>query len=835
MNGIEGFREAIRSAGLEPPATIEADGKLRRFPSNGKRGDDAGWYVLHDDGIPAGSFGDWRSGITQTWHAEIGRKLTPAEEAAHRAKIDRQRRAREAEEKRRGAEARWQAAEIWSKAQPAPIDHPYLQRKGVHVHGLRVYRGDLIISGMPCDGCLVIPVRDINGTPQSLEFVSAENSEDSKRFLPGGRVQGCYYSIGKPKGVLCVVEGFATGASIYEATGHAVAVAFHSGNLLPVAQVLKERFLDAELILCADDDHRTAGNPGLTKAREAARAVGGRVAVPEFGTDRPNGATDFNDLHVAQGLDAVRACIDSALTEQSQRADSVGVLSVLSVDAWPEPRPIKSELYAVDPMRRELIPEPYRDWLADIAERMQCPLDFVAVTAIVMTGTVIGAGCGIKPKREDDWLVIPNLWGGVIGHPSRLKSPSISEAMNPLSMLERRANKEHDDAESERDAEIAAYEARKSALKDSMRKNASKPDELEKTKREYAALAEPNPPGWTRYRTNDATIEKMSELLRDNPRGLLLFRDELIGLLATWDKEGHESDRAFFLEAWNGYGSHTTDRIGRGTIHTENLCASVFGGIQPGKLTGYLYRAMRGHDNDGLLQRIQLLVFPDDPSGWKLVDRKPNEKAKSRAFDVLKRLAEMKFTEHGATQGEHDKTPWVRFDAEAQLLFYDWWTELEQTKLRGDDTRESIMLEHLGKYRKAMPALAEIFHWIDVADGHPAGPVSLRAARLAAAWCEYLESHAKRIYGLVSNIAPRAAANLIERIRKGSLADTFTTRDVYRKQWELLQDRDTVEEACLLLAANGWLRDVTPQSDIGRPQATTYLINPKAIKGGGNG
>lgn len=287
----------MQSAGLIPPADIEADGKLRRFSSNGKRGDASGWYSLHGDSIPAGSFGDWRTGLSQSWRADIGRALSPQEETAHRAKIEAIRREREAEESRRHEVARHQAESIWRAAEPA-IDHPYLTKKGVKSHGLRV----------DDTGRLIVPMRD-GGVIHSLQFIG---SESEKLFLPGGRVKGCYFGIGKPDHSLCIVEGYATGASIHEATGFAVAIAFNAGNLLPVAKAIKAKFPDMRLIVCGDDDHLSNGNPGLTKATEAARAIGGLLAVPAFGTQRPTDATDFNDLHQTEGLEAVKRCIKAA-------------------------------------------------------------------------------------------------------------------------------------------------------------------------------------------------------------------------------------------------------------------------------------------------------------------------------------------------------------------------------------------------------------------------------------------------------------------------------------------------------------------------------------------
>lgn len=372
---IEQFREAIRSAGLEPPDVIEADGKLRRFASNGNRGDNAGWYVLHGDGIPAGSFGDWRTGVSESWRADIGRTLTPAEDRAHRAKVEAMRHEREAEEVRRKADAASKAAAIWQAAEPALDDHPYLARKRVKAHGARLH-----------DGALVIPMRDVGGLLHSLQFIGPDGV---KRFLTGGRVAGCYCSIGNPKGAaaLCIAEGFATGATIYEATGYPVAVAFNTGNLEPVARALRIKFPDLQLILCADDDTATDGNPGLTKATAAALAVSGKLAVPDFGAARPDGFSDFNDMAALCGAEAVTRAIAEARTpvgkseNESRQAgngqgngqsgaagsdDPIAALVSLLDDLNDQTPPIKVEdalrslalaLNGADPLRRATVRE----------------------------------------------------------------------------------------------------------------------------------------------------------------------------------------------------------------------------------------------------------------------------------------------------------------------------------------------------------------------------------------------------------------------------------------------------------------------------------------------
>lgn len=142
-----------------------------------------------------------------------------------------------------------------------------------------------------------------------LQFIGASGT---KRFLRGARVQGLYCPIGSPghdgrgephvaaRDVVCVVEGFATGASVHEATGHVVAVAFHAANLAAVARAIRETHPQASIVVCADDDRDTPGNPGLTHARQAALAVGGLLAIPDFGpTGRPTHRTSTTCAGIA--------------------------------------------------------------------------------------------------------------------------------------------------------------------------------------------------------------------------------------------------------------------------------------------------------------------------------------------------------------------------------------------------------------------------------------------------------------------------------------------------------------------------------------------------------
>ena len=495
-----------------------------------------------------------------------------------------------------------------------------------------------------------------------------------------------------------------------------------------------------------------------------------------------------------------------------------GAAGAAAGDRWPDPTPIPDALPFVMPFDPEILPDALRPWLEDIAERVQCPPDFPAVGAMISLAAVVGRKVGIRPKRKDDWLEVPNLWGAIVGRPGVMKSPALREVMKPLRVIEGRALATFEDEAREwaRSLELAKLkrEASKSKVLSAYKKGmAVDPDALNDD------LPDDGPHA-RRYVVNDCTVEALGEILRYNPNGTLAYRDELISLLKSLDKEGNEGARGFFLSAWSGTDGYTFDRIGRGlNMRIEACCVSLLGSIQPAIIGGYLRQAVAGGGGDGLLSRFQLLVWPDIAGEWRDVDRWPDTNAKALAYSTFERLDTLDPAAIGATV-EDGGIPYLRFDEAAQGLFSEWRAGFEHRIRSGND--HAAFEAHLSKYRKLVPAMALLIHLAD----DPGRAISELSLLKSLSWADYLESHARRAYASVTQAQSEGARALLNRIRRGEVSDPFVPRDVYLKHWAYLSTPEDTHQAVRLLCDLDYLREDRVETG-GRPRQE-YRINPKA-------
>ena len=779
------FRQYVKSE-LSDPGEITPDGEWRQFQTPGdlvseKRGRRAGTAMLSSDSL-TGAFGSRRPGeypIQQVVFDLPADQRPTADKTAANEQAARQKRA-DGEQ-----DAADRALRVWQASGPVPGDNGYFQARGVNA--LAATLADQVRQHP--NGTLIVAMKDGGGRLVNIERIKPDGT---KAALAGGRTTGpgVWIPARPATGDWYVVEGAAKALAVNHATGLPALCCFSAANMS--AAIAEHCTGLSGGVLAGDND--PAGREAVAEAMR--RYADLRSVFP------PDGAGDWNDLLVKRGKDALLAAL----------SNPVGF-------DWPTPSPLPGDLPPVVPFNLALLPEAFQLWIADIAERMQCPPDFPAIGAMAALAAVVGRKIGIRPKRQDDWLVVPNVWGLVVGRPGVLKSPALQESKKPLARLEAEAGVAYNllkiQAEAEQEVLEQKRQVNKAKIRELLKQGGADSAEL-------AALvisSEDTGPVRKRYIVNDTSIEKLGELLNENPNGLMAFRDELLGLLYNLERAGQEGAKQFYLEAWNGNGRFVYDRIGRGTVEIDACCLSILGSIQPEPLQTYLMTA----PDDGLMQRFQLAVWPDSTRDWRNVDRWPDKTAKDAVWDVFKRLDDLVPFAIGATPVDEGDVPCLRFSEDAQLEFDQWRASLEK-RLRTEDLTPAIETT-LAKYRSLVPSLALLIHCVDAPEG---GPVGLTALIKACAWTEYLESHAHRIYSAKLVPAILSGRALAAKIKAGKLADRFTMRTIYQNGWSRLSTAELAQQGANLLVEMDWLRAINePAATVGGRPKTVYQINPQ--------
>ena len=579
-------------------------------------------------------------------------------------------------------------------------------------------------------------------------------------------------------------------------------------NLVP-ASVLKSPTTSAEGLAALGDNISKRAYVAPDKVAEGGRndAVLRQVShlrgsgVPEHLI--PEALHDFNRARCVPPLQ------DDEVNDIARRYQKLPI----SADAsdWPQPKDILPGLPSVKPFDAQMLPEVFRAYVKDQSELMQVPQDFIAVSLIVSAAAVLGNGWAIAPKALDEsWLVPPVLWGGLIGRPGVKKTAAMNKGTAFLREVEANMRAAYQLRLQQYQADRVAYEVSVSKFKGSIKKGG------------LVELLPPEPirPEPERLVVNDTTVQKIGVIHQSSPRGLLLVKDELVGHLESLNMIGQETARTFYLDAWNGTSRCAIDRIGRGSIVIERLAVWIIGGIQPAKIHAYVRQATSGGgSDDGLIQRFQLLVWPEVSKNWKIIDRPQDKAAAETARKAIIRLRTLDPKIVGATAPTDDKPAFLHFSEEAQFVFDEMWTKIECTTRKG--TEHPALESHFAKYPSLFAALALVIHLVDGG----VGPVTRHAVIIAGQWVNYLKSHAQRVYASATNSAAMAAFALAEKITTGKLVSGFSARDVERKGWSKLASGEDVKNAIDWLTDADWLREVK-EPTAGHPKVT-YAINPR--------
>ena len=476
-----------------------------------------------------------------------------------------------------------------------------------------------------------------------------------------------------------------------------------------------------------------------------------------------------------------------------------------------KPEAVEPPLLDVPAFPMDALPDNYRAFVADVADRMQCPVDYVAVSLMLCTAGLVGAQLAVRPQQYNNWTEVPNLWGGIVGPPGSRKSPALNETRKFLKTLEADYLTDYIKAKRLYDIEKLTYDLDLAKLRKDKNRQPSDVSDLIKRK--------PVPPTLKQLMVSDNTIEALQVDLRDNPNGLLLSLDELSRWLERLDDARRASERKAYLECWAGNHSDKISRIGRGHITIPRLCLSVLGSIQAGPLRQYLMQTLDGGTKaDGLLQRFQLLVWPDVELSEILSDQLPDAAAQDTITRIFGSLATI------ADRGIGDIDPdavidgqpvqrFIRFEPAAQPVFDAWYGKL--MRIAKAEPEGSAIQAHLTKYPGMVPSLALLIHLVD-SDGHQ---ISTAALDKAIKWYDYLLGHIRRVYAYAPD--PGVIVAELIQARWSDVPARFTARDLYRKHWAGIGSKARLDAGLNELVDASWLDRELAQK--GKRRFTQYV------------
>lgn len=764
MTDIHKLIDAISASGLPPPEPHQLEAAINKdrpvkWSTNGKKSDRAGFcFVRQIDRILVASFGCMRTGIRKNWSSTSRNDMSDVEWQAHSKRGEELFKQLQEAVELKAAAAAHKAREQWENAKPADNSNPYLKARGVQPHGLRVEGENLLI---PC-----YRIEDETGLAL-ISTVQTIFPNGDKRFLKDGTKKGGFYEItnkeaSEDKLILC--EGFATGASIFEATGITTCVCFDAGNLVEVTNILipflKELHprIAYEITIAGDDDWKNDPNIGLEKAKEAASSVGAYLAIPKFPENRGTKDTDFNDLSNLVGIEAVRDQIESA--------------TLVDPDAWEEPLPLSTKIDSEDyPI--SALPDEIRLAVEEVANFTKAPVPLVAASALTAISLALQAHLDVR--RAEKLQSPVSAYFLTIADSGDRKTTCDSYFMQAI------RNHEAEQAELAKPdlrkyaADMQAWEAKRSGLKDRIRELAKKQHLTVTIENALHDLefAKPVPPRVPKLLHTDITPEKLGHFLANEwPSGGVVSNEA--GAVFGSHSMGKDSimrNLALLNTLWDG-GEISSERKStegytlRGARFTMGLQVqeatlreffSKSGTLARG--TGFLARFLISWPKSNMGKRL----FTEAPSAW------PHLEAFNRRLNVILNAAPPLnngvLTPHLMGLSDAAKQSWIQYHDMVEI----------ELSTSGDyfDIRDVA-----AKSADNAARLAGLFERFANSDGGSISQDSFQRAAKVAAW--HLEE-AKRFFGDIGLSqavldAVRLECWLIDFKHKEELSTRYTQR-----------------------------------------------------------
>ena len=454
---------------------------------------------------------------------------------------------------------------------------------------------------------------------------------------------------------------------------------------------------------------------------------------------------------------------------------------------------------SVPSMDSLVLPYVISRFAADVAFRMNIPIEYVVIPLLCSLGAALGPKVVMRPKQNDPWGVHTNFWGMNVAPPGTKKSPAANEILREVYGLEKVA-----DSWVENDQSIAD----------------AWPHHEPNSDPGTPLVLQPQ----LRYLVNDATPEKLLELMSENPNGFLLSVDELFSLFESFDKKSMNGLRHMLKTAWSADMAQTQDRIQRGTIRADRTCISIFGTIQPALLdklskAGILDNLMA----DGFLQRFCFATWSDQPLDFEFVDQPPDHQARKGFRDLLHQFA---FSPGGHMSsidplGKHPLE--FRFDKEAMTTYKSWM--FHNAKVKAEHNNPGLV-QYRNKLEGFVPALSLLFELCErfpdkTGDGNLVGRGALK---MAIDMAEYCSAHTERIYSRSLDSSMVKAHALLAQIKDGTITSPFTIREVYRAGRSGLSTKQDVMAAARQLIEYNWVLEESNRSI--ETHGAKFIINP---------
>lgn len=821
---IQEVLQQLRAAGLIVDA-VDTSGALQRVPVEGDRGSKrSGWYVARSKTITRtglcgdcggecrghhivyGHYGNYKAGLDL---ARIDATLPRLSDEEYRALKAKMRRDREDADRRRAELARTaatRAAKLWRQL-PEEGRSPYLDRKKVRAYGIRFAR----------DGAIVVPVRDLAGAWRGLQFISADGA---KKFLTGTAKAGGGHIIGAldGDGPVVLAEGYATAASVHMATGCPVVVCFDAGNLLPVACALRDRFAGRRIIIAGDDDHATPGNPGRSKAREAAERTSACLALPVFPVPATAG-TDFNDLHTDQGLALVRDQIKQAVERGPVKASER--VEADPAAAWGPPIPFDAT--AAPALDAAVLPEGYSRFADELAGALQVPVDLAI--GYVLGGIATAVQGKFHVEVFSGYVEPLVLWTAMCMETGERKTPVFQACIKPIVLHEK------NQAEALRQ-KILEVQSRRTVAQKRIAKleaDAAKAEtgaEREQLIVEIDALRQEMPDELRAPKmfVGDVTPERLQQLLVENGGVLSILSDEPgVLLVIAGVYSGGDAITDVFLQAFSGSPIRVSRQSREALIDQPALTMAI--AAQPAMLRELPEQARRKLRASGLFGRF-LFIHPEARVGTR--DMRSTRAVPADVSDWYRR-AQLRLleipVEHDATGNRIERT--LSLSAGALAAWQDFAQRVE------DGQRGGGPLEGLRDWCAKLPGnCARIAGLLHVAEhGLRSSEVGELTMLRAVQLCATLIPHAAVAFGLLGGDKTVDDAEVVWRWIVENGRERFQRSEVHHRYRSRFGTVERLVAALDVLVGRNLISRPFKERGGGRPQIW-HAVNPRALDAG---